>query len=125
MNEHLIIYIDLLGTRDALKSSSEAQKDALVRLLSYVASLRGDFNITPGADEGLTTTHIRPTVSTFSDHIVISYPVDELRKVNERDGLGLGLALTQEGIISYLAPWACSSAAARRSALSTTRTESS
>jgi hypothetical protein len=103
MDEHLIFYIDLLGTRDAIKSSDKGTTNALIKLLSYVASLRGEFDLSAGTEEELIVSKIRPAVSTFSDHIVISYPVEELRQVDERDGLGRGLYLTQEGIVAYLA----------------------
>jgi len=103
MNEHLIFYIDLLGTRDAIKSSGEAKQAGLIKLLSYVASLRGEFNLRAESKEGLAVSTIRPAVSTFSDHIVTSYPMEQLSRLDERDGLGRALHLTQEGIIAYLA----------------------
>ena len=45
-----------------------------------------------------TLSHIRPTVSTFSDHIVLSYPVEDLRRLDERDGLGWGLQFARNEI---------------------------
>jgi hypothetical protein len=91
MNEHLIVYFDLLGTRDAIKSPGEAKMVALIELLKRFASLRGESNLRMETVEEFHLSHIRPTVSTFSDHIVMSYPVEDLFRANERDGLGWGL----------------------------------
>lgn len=102
MNEHLVIYIDILGTRDAIRSQEEGRTAALVKLLSYMASLRGDCDLKMRTEEGLILSEIRPTVSTFSDLIVISYPVDTLQKADKRYGLARGVQFAH-GMIGYLA----------------------
>lgn len=103
MNEQLTFYIDVLGTKDAIKNRDETKGAALLKLLSDLASHRGEFNLSPSRlEEGFIVTEIRPAVSTFSDLMVISYPVEELRKVNERDPLGQGLQMAV-GLVASLA----------------------
>lgn len=102
MNEHLVIYIDILGTKDAIQSKDEGRTAALIKLLSYMVSLRGDHALNIRTEEELIVSDIRPSVSTFSDLIVISYPVETLQKADTRYGLARGVQLAQ-GMIGYLA----------------------
>lgn len=102
MKEHLIIYIDILGTKNAIHGQEEGRTGALIKLLSYMTSLRGDCDLKTRTEEGLIISDIRPTVSTFSDLIVISYPVETLQTVNVRSSLGQGVMLAQ-GYLAYLA----------------------
>ncbi len=99
MNEHLIIYLDILGTKDAIGASDRAKTDALVELLNYLALHRGDANCSEWVDKDaaldITGIDINPAVSTFSDHIVISYPVKDLQQADTEDALGAGLYMSQ------------------------------
>lgn len=91
MNEHLTLYVDLLGTSETIRSDNDTKTAALIELMKRVASLRGEFDLMTESVEEFTSSRIRPTVSTFSDHIVMSYPVEDLYRLDERDGLGWGL----------------------------------
>ncbi len=82
MDEHLIFLIDILGFGQAVSSWGEEKKAKLVQLVRDLASLRSDsaFAITP-ISEGQSHVHIPPAISTFSDHIVISYPTEHLQNL--------------------------------------------
>ncbi|HEV7893619.1 MAG TPA: hypothetical protein VGP08_23595 [Pyrinomonadaceae bacterium] len=98
MNEHLIVYVDTLGTKDAIKSSDETKTAALIELLNRAASLRGESDLRTEAVGMFNLSHLRPAVSTFSDHIVMSYPTEDLHRVDKRDGLGSGLLFARNEI---------------------------
>lgn len=102
MNEHLIVYIDILGAKDAINSPDEKKADALFRLLSYVATYRSESNFNQRREEGLIISDVTAAVSTFSDHIAISYPIEILQKVDAKDSLGQGLLLVRWAI-AYIA----------------------
>lgn len=51
---------------------------------------------------GATQFNIKPAITTFSDHIVISYPTKDLRKLGGDDYLGMALLLPQK-LIGVLA----------------------
>ncbi|HVQ40357.1 MAG TPA: hypothetical protein VMS31_22640, partial [Pyrinomonadaceae bacterium] len=94
MDEQLIFYIDFLGFTEAIRSWDEEKMVTLIGLMSDLASLRCEFDfIEEPENEGF---KIRPEVSTFSDHIVISYPTKHLLKLNEEDSLSIGLILVRK-----------------------------
>jgi hypothetical protein len=85
MNEHLILYIDFLGSKAAIREWEKDKTDkleAFIRLLHDVAALRSDFaSFREMPVEGGTQAFIKPVISTFSDHVVISYPTENLREL--------------------------------------------
>jgi len=94
MDEQLVFFVDILGFRNAKKSS------AIVDLLSELALLRGDFEIDPQPTDNGTAFKLRPAITTFSDNIVISYRTkDVLAHTND-----LGLAfVSAEKLVSVFA----------------------
>lgn len=94
MDEQLIIYLDLLGFTEAIHSSDQDKMKTLIALLSDLASARSEFDFIEEPGEG--GFKIRPAVSTFSDHIVISYRTKPLLKLNDEDSLGIGLILANK-----------------------------
>ena len=65
-------------------------------------SFAGEFNLNEQVQDSGTQFEIRPAISTFSDHIVISYPAEKLRKLGDGDFLGTGLLLIGK-LVSNLA----------------------
>ena len=82
--EHPVVYIDLLGSKAAVSQWEKERIERFVDLLHGIATLRSDFvpseETVPHASSGVTRVmQPVPAVSTFSDHLVISYPTEALR----------------------------------------------
>jgi hypothetical protein len=73
--EHFIGFIDLLGFSEASTVTDEATRMKVLRLLRSISSLRGEFDVTSTPHQSGKTTTIKPAISTFSDDIVVSWPV--------------------------------------------------
>jgi hypothetical protein len=83
LEEHAVIFLDFLGTRDAIAEPERASK--LLSLLLQIAALRGEFAIEN--EEASATAHqfrVKPAISSFSDHMVMSFPI---RQLSEQPGL--------------------------------------
>ena len=76
--EHLTAFVDLLGFREISAESDEARRLRVLEFLVSLASLRGEFDVQSIEQQSGTTTQIKPAVSTFSDHIVVSYPIQQI-----------------------------------------------
>lgn len=107
MKEHLIFFIDFVGFANATKHWDSQQMAALILLLHNLASLRSEFDLGEQPAENGTRYNIRPAVTTFSDHIVISYPIEGMQKLGGGDTIGTILLLSQR-LISGLAAAAMS-----------------
>ena len=70
-----VLYFDFLGTGQATKSCEVAKLYEFVDLLRGLVHLRGaqDISGTPMSDGGYKIS-LKPEISTFSDHIVATYP---------------------------------------------------
>jgi hypothetical protein len=106
MDEHLIFFIDILGFREAVSTWEKEKIEMLTELLRDFASLRSEpaFSQTP-VQEGLAQVQLTPAVTTFSDHIVMSYPTGPFRTVMAENSLTLGLihARSQVGALAAAA----------------------
>lgn len=77
--EQFIVFLDLLGFKEAIRkldaTNSEDKSTTLqiLELLSSLSELRGEFAAMGPNNDGKIS--ITPTISTFSDSIVISYPL--------------------------------------------------
>lgn len=80
LEEQFVVFLDFLGTRDAIASDERAPD--LLRLLTEVKALRSEqqVNATPTDGRGSRRIDFFPAVSTFSDHLVVSYSLDRLRR---------------------------------------------
>ena len=72
MDTHLVFYVDMLGVRSLIKSQDIVRIEGLQNLLHDIALLRGPFELIDDRTDPIIT---RPEISTFSDHIVISYRI--------------------------------------------------
>jgi hypothetical protein len=85
--EQFTAFIDLLGFSEASRELDEAARRAVHTLLLSLANMRSNFAVaTEPAEEGSTRYWVTPTISTFSDHIVISYDLEALRTTAGNDG---------------------------------------
>lgn len=57
----------------------------VLEFLVSLTGLRGEFNVQSTPQQTGTTTHIKPAVSTFSDHIVISYSLEKISTITGFD----------------------------------------
>jgi len=71
--EHFTAYLDFLGFSEASTNINDATRLKVLDLLLSLSPLRGDYNIEHSQNSS--TFAIKPAISTFSDHIVISYPL--------------------------------------------------
>jgi hypothetical protein len=82
--EHFTAFIDLLGFSEISAGADEDTRQEVLAFLVSLAALRSEFNIESPPDQP-GTTYMKPAVSTFSDHIVISYPFEQISAGNGFD----------------------------------------
>ena len=96
MDEHLIFFIDLLGFREVVKTEDQEKLVKVTKMLQDFASWRSESALIPVTDVLGASRHITtPTITTFSDHIVMSYPMDHLLKSSWNCDPGIGLMAAQ------------------------------
>jgi hypothetical protein len=76
--EQFTAYVDFLGFSEASAKIDESTRSKVLDLLLALSALRGEFDVQSKVEESRKTSLIRPAISTFSDHIVISYPLRPL-----------------------------------------------
>jgi hypothetical protein len=77
--EQFTAFIDFLGFSETSINTDDATRLKVLDLLLSLTLLRGEFDIKSTAQETGTTHSIKPAISTFSDHIVISYPLKAIQ----------------------------------------------
>ncbi len=80
--DHFTVFIDLIGFAEVSKNVHAAGHQRIFKLLVDVASLKGSFSasqeeLVPGQVNSYAAT---PEVSAFSDHVLFSFPLNELQK---------------------------------------------
>jgi hypothetical protein len=103
MDTHLIFYVDFLGVKAFLgvEAVDIARLNSFTILLHEIAALRGSFEIIEQPIESGRQFVLRPEISTFSDHIVLSYEIDALKQLGGNEFFS-GLS-SAEKLISSLA----------------------
>lgn len=77
--EQMTIFLDFLGFSEASVQSDEAAQMQMLTLLTAISSMRSEFSDKSDPDTGSTRAiRLNPTITTFSDHIVASYPIGRL-----------------------------------------------
>jgi hypothetical protein len=77
--DQLAIFIDFLGFSEASVRLDEALQLRLLTLLQAISTMRGEFsNNSDPPGESMRAMRLRPTITTFSDHIVASYPISRI-----------------------------------------------
>jgi hypothetical protein len=91
--EQLTAFIDFLGFSETSFADPERTTEIL-RTLQYIASYKSEPETLWEGKKGQSRFRIVPATSTFSDHIVMSYPMSELRSItDETSHVALSLAL--------------------------------
>ena len=87
--EAFTAFADFLGFSEASRELSDERRLKVLELLRSLAGLRSEFSAASekGAD-GSTRFFIRPAISTFSDHIVISFDLETLHNTLGNDAAG-------------------------------------
>lgn len=76
--QQITAFVDFLGFSEASTSADDSTRVKLLDVLIGVSLLRGEFDVKSTPTENGTKNLIVPAVSTFSDHIVISYPLQSI-----------------------------------------------
>jgi hypothetical protein len=77
--EQFTVFMDFLGFAEASFQTEDTSRQKVLNLLLSLTSLRGEFNIRSTVEETSASYEIKPAISTFSDHIVISYPLQSVQ----------------------------------------------
>lgn len=85
--EQFTAFIDFLGFSSVSIGVDEATRLLILRLLLALTALRAEFKAEITETEHSKATKIVPAISTFSDHIVISYPTIRLATDTNSDEL--------------------------------------
>ncbi len=78
LSEHIVLFLDLLGFSEASIQQDKARQAEILTLVQEIATWRREFEFHLEVHERGITTQLGPTISTFSDNIVISVPLDGL-----------------------------------------------
>jgi hypothetical protein len=75
LQEHEVLFLDFLGFATAVERWDDAQMEELIAVLADLANAQSNFDIEgqPQSDGSYKITS-RAEITTFSDHIVVSYP---------------------------------------------------
>lgn len=94
LKDRLVFYLDLLGFKEAALAD-DTRLGVIGDLLRQFAARQTPYSHQSYPQEGGGTHHeFTPEVTTFSDHVVFSYPLDELATLGGKDGAILaGLAI--------------------------------
>ena len=81
LTESIVLYVDFLGVSDAARSWPEHKVGALINVLRNIHEQRSPFSIDGFLNpDGGYRFQIKPETSTFSDHVVSSYPLSEVKR---------------------------------------------
>ncbi len=100
MNKRLVFYVDLLGSKAAMTDTSKIR--GLTDLLHKIASTRGRFRVLERRSKTGRSFTMRPSISTFSDHMVMSYRTQRLSDFVSQNIISTAFA-TADKLLSSLA----------------------
>ncbi len=101
---HLTIFVDLLGFRETIADADDTRRLQILALLTALSQMKSDFDIsTRTHDEGSKSVLLKPAITTFSDNIVISYPLELASKALGPDPAPLFLLSMAARLIGALA----------------------
>ena len=76
--EQFTAFIDFLGFGEVSAGTNEATILKVLNLLRSLSALRGEFDVHSKAEVSGKKIFVKPAISTFSDHILISYPMQPI-----------------------------------------------
>lgn len=101
--EHIIAFVDLLGFRERISQKGEKADEEPKQILSLLTdfmALRGEAELNTKEN----SLSFRPAISAFSDHIVISYPAEQIEDIKENGSIALLINLQKVvGLLASLA----------------------
>ena len=77
--EHFVAFIDFLGFAAAIADADDEARTKLLTLLVHLSEAQSEFMVETRATPEGVATEVAPNITTFSDNIVISYPLAKLR----------------------------------------------
>jgi hypothetical protein len=99
-----VAYLDFLGFSEASRELNDADRQKVLGLLITLANLRSEFSAAiTEKKEGSTSYSYRPAISTFSDHIVMSYGLETLRENTQMDDPEFAIVYQLSNLISTIA----------------------
>jgi hypothetical protein len=76
--EQFTAFIDFLGFSEASGSISDIDRLNILNLLLSLSTLRGEFEVQSEMVHSGRRYQIKPAITTFSDHIVVSFPLEQV-----------------------------------------------
>jgi hypothetical protein len=109
LEDHVTLFLDFLGFSEASSQLNVQTQSGLLQLLHSIAAMRSEFSVELlGKGENGSAMNLTPAISTFSDHIVVSFPIDKIEWGANRQ-MSLLLIISQiEAIIASVAQAALS-----------------
>lgn len=96
-SEHFVLYLDFLGISDAAASGPGERASRLIDVLRTLAASRASFSMDGGAQpDGSYKISATAETSTFSDHIVASFPIPQGLEIPEELVIDMYLSLVQD-----------------------------
>jgi hypothetical protein len=91
--EQFTAFIDFLGFSEVSKDTDNSTRLKILDLLLSLSELRGEFDVQSTAQETGKMHQYRPVISTFSDHIVFSCPLEPISTVTGHDEHGTAVVV--------------------------------
>jgi hypothetical protein len=94
--EQFTAFVDFLGFSEVSKGTDDTTRLKVLSLLQSLSALRGEFDIKSIAKETGNVSYIKPAISTFSDHIVVSFPLQPIySEMGSDEHIGAFFIVTQ------------------------------
>jgi hypothetical protein len=96
---HVVLYLDFLGVSDAASAWKEDRAASLIELLKVIAASRAPFDIEgESLPDGGYKLRVTPETSTFSDHVVATWPVVDDWPLSKELLMDMYLKLSQDKV---------------------------
>ncbi|HEY4276050.1 MAG TPA: hypothetical protein VGM68_11230 [Rhizomicrobium sp.] len=82
MTNQILAYIDLLGFKEIIGSADSAKSQSILTLLSEIYGSRKDFSVITSKMPDIAPPIAIPAISSFSDHVVFSFNLDDPKAKN-------------------------------------------
>jgi hypothetical protein len=76
--EQFTAIIDFLGFREVSKATDDSKREQILMLLQSLAAMRGEFDLNSKFLVNGFVTSVRPAITAFSDHVLVSFPLESI-----------------------------------------------